>query len=179
MLGRADVERFKLHSTISLTSGTNVSVDLFAHRYPDSPSLRWELRYVLPAIGLHHTPRSTAPHVRVKDSWNTWVSLFNRTGLTPTEAHLGRPLQHYVHKNVADSFESDASEEMWVSTGGLLVLFLFWRVNRRRLDDKERTFLASESFISRALDVDAARSIVILEPDSNQKLLCTQPPMQD
>lgn len=169
-------ETFRVRGDYVLSSGIASSFDLFSHRITQDLPLRWELRYLFPALGYFHTSQNIATHVRVKEFNSVWTVKFPRMGLRPFNEHFGKPRQSF---RVLAANDGDASNDFWISSGGLVGLFLQVRASRKTKEDRERSLQVSNLVLTKILPADVASATSFLTPASDVSSLCQQLPLQN
>ena len=130
-----------------------------------SQSLRWELRRILPSIGLPATAQ-TQMHKRVNQMLPGWQEFWVALGLD----------QNLVFGRSAHSLQQEArraggvapqgqEREYWVSTAGLLSILMHGSMHRRSAADKQLVADVLEKLIETTACREALGPFFALQPD--------------
>ena len=117
--------------------------------------LRWEIRRVLPTLGMEET-QHTQLHKRVQKSLPGWRDLFAALALTECE-HFGRSshsLQQQARMHGQQGQEG-AEKEYWCSTAGLMAVLLHGHLTRRSAADKVYSADILQKFIEHTVPSEA------------------------
>jgi hypothetical protein len=174
-VGHARAMHFLLKGDAVQTNGTRSLVRLPSHRHGDGEHLRWELRHLMPALNFSLTAMNPLKSF-VRRDVRTWTGLFDTFGLSPVTEHFGRPATSLKRKGAHDEL-AEASDEFWVSTGGLFVLLLHFETKRRNQLDQRLTEAVAELIATMTLE-DGSYDVVLLPGiDLASAALCQQLPL--
>ena len=106
-------------------------------------TLRWELRRLLPTVGLTRTSAGSAPHVQIRKSMaGIWLKAFNALGLHMTD--------HISKSSKANKVSGVQSGEQlaWCSTMGLLLVLMAWCHGRKEVEGRMHSMQALERLLA-------------------------------
>ena len=106
--------------------------------------LHWQLRRLLPSVGLVQSGKSTSPHIVIRQSMDgLWRRAFTK---------LGEDMSLHVAKSSKSQKQSggapDEDVHAWCTTKGLFVILLAWMHGRREKKGKEMSGMALQLFLA-------------------------------
>lgn len=123
--------------------------------------LRWELRRVLPAVGMKDA-RWSRLNSQIRSVWGEWQAVRDLAGLEG-HAHMRESRRALMARSSSDQVFSDCGQEWWVSTPMLIALLCHLKVRRRRLSDRDLATSLLSSFMDMCLPVAAAAAMKVLD----------------
>ena len=107
-------------------------------------TLHWQLRRLLPSVGLSQTSAGTAPHIVIRQSMQgVWRRAFEQLSLDMS-AHISKSSKSQSHRGAP----ADAGEQAWASTLGVCVILLAWMRHRREKAGKMQSSRALQVFLA-------------------------------
>lgn len=123
-------------------------------------SVRWEIPAVLESVG-YNISGKYRPHMHVRDQHKEWVNFWDKLDLGSADNWGGSPASAAQKTTEEVGDEEREGPEFWLSTCGLLSLFMHWYEHRRIREQREQSWRMLELFLERTVSTGA---VVKLEP---------------
>jgi hypothetical protein len=164
---------FQLKGKSWTLAGEEVAICVLCVRtHSDTPTLRWELRDVLPALGYDLGKRTL--NKRYNELHKHWCNALRGWGVGPVEDHLGRSLaSSRAGAPALPDAEDSAWGEYWASTAAVLVFISLCLSNGKFAADRGRCEQMLKLIVGTALPPPVALEMLSADCKPLHVGLCT------